>query len=161
MKAKIFLIIFSLVFSLNHCSQSPLLNHTQSKVEPTGTVSTFEATCPLNFSKLQICAEMKWLVGPLNGEESSFLLKFWDKKTSNLNGPYLEVPYLIEVDPRMDTETMHHGTSWVEVLQVDTGVYKATPVYLFMGGEWKLNIKLKQSEKVVLDNVVFSVNVPF
>jgi len=133
------------------CGYSPLLNHTHPVRTPVSAAVEGEATpaCRFQFQNGALCADFVWIKEPSGGgDEGSAKIYFWVKA---LPGAYSS-PLFMNVDVKLWMPDMGHGSQKVKVQQAKypngqsmSGVYDATEVMFVMGGEWEIQLQLKDA----------------
>lgn len=103
-------------------------------------------TCALELVHTNLCASVQWTIGPQSPNESEFILKFWDKSSSE-NGPYIDPTNTLSVVLWMPS--MGHGSSPVTIEKIETGVYRIRRIYFIMPGDWEVRVFLKNGTATV------------
>jgi len=113
------------------------------------------AHCPMNFSEVDLCADIEWIDGPNLDKTSHFQLIFWK------NGDHNHEP----ISPRFDLDIfswmiMHHGHSHggpkMTFQEISTGVFEVKDARFFMGGmqgHWEVRVNLLDGEDVVSQGI--------
>jgi hypothetical protein len=108
----------------------------------------------ISFSQENLKGQIDWITGPLNGAESSFLLKM-----THSDGSAAELINAPEVDLFMPD--MGHGSSPTNVQRVlddrgnvVAGAYKVVSVWFIMMGTWELKITLTDAQNKTETQVV-------
>lgn len=115
------------------------------------------ASCPLEFSALNLCARLKWVDGPHLDQKSYFELKFWDREDQSETAvdPY---PYEVKIYSWMTMSNgHHHGGPRFNVERPTPGLYIVRDARFFMGhmnGFWEIRIDLLEEDKVVFNKQV-------
>lgn len=136
------------------CVNSPLLNHADAEGRVQGS-QIENVDCPFNFPKAGLCASLVWEKKQTDSEKGSFIIRFWEEKTGNVSGPYLEPHDTVFVELIM--VSMGHGTYPLPITEpvLDSGgktvpgVYRTKNVYFMMPGEWKIFVQLKHGSVVL------------
>lgn len=123
------------------------------------TMASAHASCPVEFPSSGICASIDWRVGPVQGDESRMIVRFWNAANSAEAGPYVDPAPQIDLKPWMGMGDHGHGTSPVRVTRLEPGVFQVDRIYLVMSGAWELRIQRKDGARV-LEQAVTSVDVP-
>ncbi|WP_413942789.1 FixH family protein [Bdellovibrio sp. HCB-162] len=103
--------------------------------------------CPVYFALADVCAEIEFTKGPLSGDESQFLVKFFDHKSAH--GEHVMVdPQNIKLDLWMNMGGHGHGSSPVKIVKQSQGVYFVSEAYFVMSGRWNIrfNVDGEQAE---------------
>lgn len=105
------------------------------------------SACALSFEKVGLCASISWTQGPQTPQASEFILHFWNKKTANINGPYITPPQNLSVVLWMPS--MGHGSAPVKIEKLEDGVFRVSNVYFIMLGDWEIRVFLKDTTSTV------------
>ena len=128
------IIFFTFMFVLMSCGKSPLLNKAGKNLnEVTGGVLLSE-----QFSKEQLGFSVNWIVSPTLDDLSSFELKLERplKNNQSLN-VYIWMP------------EMGHGSSPVEMKQLNPVDYVFSELAFIMPGLWVLHVEILENNQVV------------
>jgi hypothetical protein len=125
---KIFLLVISLLFSMQAL-----------------------AHCPMEFEEQSVCAELTWIDGPHYGATSHFLLKFWSKGDPN----HEPVEPTGEVDI-YSWMIMHHGHDHagpaLTVAKISDGIYEVMDARFFGSnhhGFWEIRVDILNADSVI------------
>jgi len=115
---------------------------TQIQQTPTGT----SPDCSHPFHHSNLCLSLTWETLPTDSDEGSFIFKVF-RPNSYDQSPVLtslpEIPNVVLWMPAMG-----HGSSPIEVAQLDTGTYRANHVYFVMPGIWEIHFQVRSQETV-------------
>lgn len=94
--------------------------------------------CPIFFKTSNVCATVEFTKGPVDGDESQFLVKFFDHKSAH--GEHVMVdPADLKIDLWMYMGNHGgHGSAPVKFVKQDTGTYFVSEVYFVMAGRWNV-----------------------
>jgi hypothetical protein len=139
------------ILILSGCGVSPLFNH-ESSGAGHSKPPFLNPRCPLNFSKVRLCAKLDWIHGPNTQDENSFFIKFWDKTGGGADGPYTTPNEDLQIQLWMPA--MGHGSAPVLIAQESTGTFRVSSVFFTMRGDWQLRFKLMDHRRVVDESVL-------
>ncbi|KHD89656.1 MAG: serine protease spb1 [Bdellovibrio sp. ArHS] len=98
-----------------------------------------EATCPVYFQTADLCAAIEFTKGPFHGEESQFLVKFYEHHSAG-SEPVMIDPQNLKVDLWMNMGHHGHGSGPVKVVKQDQGTYYVSEAYFVMAGRWQIRL---------------------
>ncbi|MFV8257880.1 FixH family protein [Bdellovibrio bacteriovorus] len=93
-----------------------------------------QSTCPLYFSKENICAELIWKQNPTSTDFSEFELRFNSAVAAENLSVILWMP------------SMGHGSSPVKIESLGDGKFRVFKVFFIMPGDWEIRIVLKDTQ---------------
>ncbi|WII71624.1 FixH family protein [Bdellovibrio sp. 22V] len=96
-----------------------------------------DSACPIYFKNNQLCAEIEFAKGPFNGEESQFIVKFFDHASAH-GEHVMKDPAHLKIDLWMNMGHHGHGSSPVKIVKQDQGVYFVSEAYFVMAGRWQV-----------------------
>lgn len=132
-----------------------LLIFTTSSAFATQTTSDHDHAklCPVYFASADLCAEILFQKGPTEGDESQFLVKFYEHTSAH--GDHVMVdPQNLKIDLWMNMGHHGHGSSPVKIVKQDVGVYFVSEAYFVMSGRWDVRLFANGEQ------AAFSVDVP-
>lgn len=94
--------------------------------------------CPVYFALADVCAEVEFTKGPFDGDESQFLVRFFDHKSAH--GEHVMVdPQNLKIDLWMNMGNHGgHGSAPVKIVKQAQGVYFVSEAYFVMSGRWSV-----------------------
>lgn len=107
----------------------------------------------LQFENGKIQAKLVWEKGPLNGEESILRVEFTDAATNAA----LDIQAKLGVVLFMPS--MGHGSAPTSIEFLQTGIYRVSSIYFFMGGVWEMNFNLTHANGSV-ETQVLTLEIP-
>lgn len=127
-------VFFLFIFTLASCGKSPLLNKVSKNLnEVTGGVLLSE-----QFTNEQLGFSVNWIISPTLDELSSFEFKLERSLKSNQNlNVYIWMP------------EMGHGSSPIEMKQLNSTDYIFNEIAFIMPGLWVLHIEILENNQVV------------
>lgn len=147
------LLIIGYASAASGCIESPLLKHSKAGSDLPIRFAQANTKCRLPFSNAALCASLEWETIPSDERRGSFLLRFWNLKLGNENGPYVTPENPIFV--KLWMPSMGHGSSPVRVeTLLDSGkvaipgIFRVSEVFFVMGGEWEIWIQLRDGTVV-------------
>lgn len=112
-------------FAQNHENQGP------------GHSGDHHKLCPIFLPISDVCAQIEFTKGPFNGDESQFIIKFFEHQSAH--GEHVMVdPQNLKIDLWMNMGHHGHGSSPVKIVKQDRGVYYVSEVYFVMPGRWSI-----------------------
>jgi hypothetical protein len=109
------------------------------------------------FKNQGLHASLDWIKEPTEKEAGEFTLKFWKEGEGTSEGPYVTPSHDVAVTLWMPS--MNHGSDPVQVsAKKDAsgnevlGEYTVSNLKFSMGGEWEIQVLLKNGEEVVEQN---------
>jgi len=128
------IVFFLIIFTLAGCGKSPLLNKVGKNLNEVKGGSLLSE----QFPKIQIGFSMDWIVSPALDELSSFELKLERELTPSQHlNVYLWMP------------EMGHGSSPVEVQQINSTNYIFSELAFIMPGLWVLHVEVLENNQVL------------
>jgi hypothetical protein len=128
------IIFFLFIFTLASCGKSPLLNKAGKNLnEVTGGVLLSE-----QFKKEQLGFSLNWIIAPTLDELSSFEFKLERPLKNNQSiNVYIWMP------------EMGHGSSPIEMKQLNSTDYTFSEIAFIMPGLWVLHVEILENNQVV------------
>lgn len=107
--------------------------------------------CPMEFVNVDLCADVKWVEGPHDGQTSEFILKFWQRGDFKKNP--IKPNYDVRVYSWMTMNNGHnHGGPKMTASEIADGVYEVKDARFFMGnmqGHWEVRADLSENGTVI------------
>lgn len=114
--------------------------------------------CPLYFQQTDTCAKVDFIKGPFDGEESQFVVHFYEHQSAH--GEHTMVtPQQLKIDLWMYMGNHGgHGSAPVSFSEQSTGVYLVSNVYFIMPGRWNVRIFVGNEQKDLIVDILPSNN---
>lgn len=107
--------------------------------------------CPIYFKTSDLCATVEFTKGPVDGDESQFIVRIFDHKSAH--GDHVMVdPQNLKIDLWMYMGNHGgHGSAPVKIVKQDVGTYFVSEAYFIMPGRWNVRFFLdnEQSDLIV------------
>lgn len=105
------------------------------------------SNCSIKFKKSEICIDIWWDKKPSQTEMGSFYFKTY--RQNKVDGS----PVLVDLgaNPKVVLwmPSMNHGSRPpVQTTNLDTGTFKASPVFFIMSGPWEIRFQIIESGQV-------------
>lgn len=109
--------------------------------------------CPLYFQQTDTCAKVEFIHGPFDGEESSFVIHFYEHQSAH-GEPVMVTPAQMKVDLWMYMGNHGgHGSAPVVVTEQSPGVYLVSNVYFIMPGRWNIRFFVENEQKDLIVDI--------
>ncbi len=134
--------IIALLFLLIACGKQPLFSSSQDSndTDRTSNIQALTAGQYHLFGKSHYFG-IKFDSSPKIGENSSFVLKFWNKDNGHFLGPYTQFQNHLCVFLWMKMpDGSEHGSAPLEMNKIDD-YYLLDEVYFIMSGKWAIHIR--------------------
>ena len=154
MKLLLNYLIFILIFT--SCGKAPLFNSIDKSKNPYQSPSALMASSDQSFqlADSNYAFGLEWVEGPNSFVKSSFRLRFWDRNTGSIWGPYEKIePKLCVMLWMQMPDGGEHGSAPVTIstqrfetsdfspVQTDW-IYLVDDAYFVMNGLWQIRIRL-------------------
>lgn len=100
--------------------------------------------CPIDFTEVDLCADIQWIDGPHDGAVSQFKLMFW-KKGDQFHAP-ISPDFEVDIYAWMTMDNGHnHGGPQMTYKEISEGVFEVNDARFFMHGMrgyWEVRTEL-------------------
>lgn len=109
--------------------------------------------CPIYFQKTDTCAQVEFTQGPFDGEESQFIVHFYEHQSAH-GEHFMVTPQQLKVDLWMYMGNHGgHGSAPVTFTEQSTGVYLVSNVYFIMPGRWNIRFFVEGEQKDLIIDI--------
>lgn len=136
--------LLCLFFLLTACARPDYI--TAEELKKNGSAKP-EDQCQHAFTRLQICANLRWLKTPTSTEAAELLVTL-PADTPGTMTALLWMP------------SMGHGSAPVKIENQGNGIYRIFKMYFIMPGDWEVRLSIKDKNGQVLDQLFLPLMIP-
>ncbi len=109
--------------------------------------------CPIYFQKTDTCAQVEFTQGPFDGEESQFIVHFYEHQSAR-SEHIMVTPQQLKIDLWMYMGNHGgHGSAPVSFTEQSPGVYLVSNVYFIMPGRWNIRFFVENEQKDLIVDI--------